>query len=111
MLQEHQKSQGKTIIVGDLNEELGVDLSGFATSCAKFDLADVHKHFHPDTSDLVTYIRGSRRVDYAMVSHELLPWIKNNGFNPFNLIHSSDHRAGFLDLDLSGALGPDPPHL
>jgi endonuclease/exonuclease/phosphatase family metal-dependent hydrolase len=111
MLQEHQKSQGKTIIVGDLNEELGVDLSGFATSCAKFDLADVHEHFHPDTSDLVTYIRGSRRVDYAMVSHELLPWIKNNGFNPFNLIHSSDHRAGFLDLDLSGALGPDPPPL
>jgi hypothetical protein len=44
-----------------------------------------------------------------MASTTLLPWIHNNGFNPFNLVHSSDHRAGYFDINLQGALRPDPP--
>jgi hypothetical protein len=108
LLKEHQKQQGQTIIVGDLNEELGTDLSGFASICADYNLADIHAHFHPDTNDLVTYARGSKRVDYAMASTTLLPWINNNGFNPFNLVHFFDHRAGYFDINLQGALGPDP---
>jgi len=73
LIQEHQKNPGKILIVGDINEELGTDPSGFASICANYNLADIHAHFHPDDNDLVTYIRGSKRVDYAMASHTLLP--------------------------------------
>jgi hypothetical protein len=44
-----------------------------------------------------------------MTSNSLLPWITGSGFNPFNLAHLTDHRAGFLGINLPGALGPYPP--
>jgi hypothetical protein len=40
-----------------------------------------------------------------MASTTLLSWVQNNGFNPFNLVHCT----GYFDINLHGALGPDPP--
>jgi hypothetical protein len=48
ILKEHKQHQGQMIIMADLNEELGTDLSGFAAFCAEYyNLANIHTHFHP----------------------------------------------------------------
>jgi hypothetical protein len=99
------------ILVGDFNELLGADPNLLASICGDFDLVDAHDHQHGEASMVPTYIRGSRRLDYCLVSPKLVNFIVHGGINLFNEFSHSDHRALFLDLDLIAYLGAKLPKL
>jgi exonuclease III len=46
------------VIIGDYNEALGKNANLMASICSKYDLFDVHTHFHGANADIPTYARG-----------------------------------------------------
>jgi hypothetical protein len=53
----------KIILSGDLNEELGADVTGFARITAKWDLVEIIQHTHGVQGERPTYAHGTRRLD------------------------------------------------
>ena len=97
------------VVMGDFNEVVGVNSSGFAKITSKFSLVDVHCHFHSIEQEVPTYARGKDRIDFIFCSQNLLPAVVACGVEPFNQHVFSDHRALFVDWDdkkLFGSLLP-----
>jgi hypothetical protein len=90
---------------------IGDDPNLPASICGEFDFVDIHDHQHGGASMVPTYIRGSKRLDYCLVSPELVNFILFSGINLFNEFAHSDHRALFLDIDLIAYLGAKLPKL
>jgi endonuclease/exonuclease/phosphatase family metal-dependent hydrolase len=78
------RNQEAIILVGDFNERLGDDPNLLASICGEFDLFDVHAYQHGDASMVPTYIRGSKRLDYCLLSPQLAPLVLASGINLFN---------------------------
>lgn len=94
-------SQGHHILVGgDFNESIGDNLSGLDRLLAKYNLVDAVSLLHAQ-SEVPTYSRGHKRLDYLFLTPSLQPALQRSGILPFDTIYISDHRAIFLDLDLS----------
>jgi hypothetical protein len=108
-IQARHRNDEDIMVVGDFNETLGKDPTLMASVCAKHSLYDVVDHVHGPVADIPTYIRGSRRLDYCLLSSHLQARLHAVGFNLFNEFASSDHRALFLDFDLLGTLGKPNP--
>jgi hypothetical protein len=67
----------KIILSGDLNEELGADIHGFVRISTKWNLVKViQQHFHGITNEPPTYARGTKQLDYAFCTPNLLSSIK-----------------------------------
>lgn len=60
-----------------------------------------------------TYIRGTKTIDYMFGTERVLQAVKNGGIRPFNAEILSDHRALWIDLDMSRILGQNshPLHI
>jgi hypothetical protein len=56
------------IIAGDLNEELGSDLSGFSRISSKHNLVEIIQQTHGIDGEPPTYAQGRRRLDYIFVT-------------------------------------------
>jgi len=56
---------------------------------------------HPDRTPPTTYSRGPNRIDYILVSSNILPAVKRSGMLPFDSIFISDHRPCFVDFAAS----------
>lgn len=61
-------------------------------------LVDLFHQHHGIQPDFPTYERGSSRLDYAIGSASLLPFITRCGYLPFFQGVQSDHRGLFLDI-------------
>jgi hypothetical protein len=68
-------------------------------------LMDVHSDKVPNT-----HVRGSKQIDFALVSDEVLPCIKAIGLLDEPILKSG-HRAIFIDLDLLLLIGAAPERL
>jgi hypothetical protein len=89
----------KVTIIGDFtNETLGTDPCMMASMCASHDLFDVLALFHGPEVQIPTYARGTKRLDYCLLSSSLEGLISACGYNLFNEYIHSDHRAMFLDI-------------
>lgn len=98
---KQRRSNGETLLlVGDFNERLGDDPKLMASIATSFCLADPHSSSHGSASDVPTYIRGQKRLDYCLLDVPLLDHVTACGINLFNEIYHSDHRALFIDLSL-----------
>jgi hypothetical protein len=96
-----RRSNGETLLlVGDFNERLGDDPELLASITTSFCLADPHSSQHGSDSDVPTYIRGRKRLDYCLLDVLLLDHVITCGINLFNEIYRSDHRAVFIDIRL-----------
>jgi endonuclease/exonuclease/phosphatase family metal-dependent hydrolase len=60
------------ILAGDFNESLDAGTSNMSKICQDIGLSDVFSIRHPDIPEPATYIRGSRRIDYFLVSATVL---------------------------------------
>jgi hypothetical protein len=108
-IRQRQLNDEGIMIVGDFNETLGNDPTLMASVCAKYSLYDVVDNLHGSCANVATYIRGTRRLDYCLLSSHLQQDLQATGFNLFNEYASSDHRALFVDLNLSHTLGKPNP--
>jgi hypothetical protein len=73
--------------------------SSLATLMATCGLCNPLTAQHKDTTPPHTYVRGSSRKDYVLVSQSILPAVVRTGILPFDRIFISNHRACFADLD------------
>jgi hypothetical protein len=56
-------------------------------------------------TEVATYARGSKRLDYVLGSAEIANSIENCGYEPFNFRYHTDHRAYFIDLNTNILFG------
>jgi hypothetical protein len=57
--------------------------------CTTHALVDVMDILHPDDSHIPSYARGSTRLDYALVSQDLLPHLASAGLNHYHDFYPS----------------------
>jgi hypothetical protein len=99
-LQEGHRKGLQFLLLGDFNEVIGQSPELMASICSELSLIDTIGYFHPgDATSTPTYNRGSRRLDYGLITQALLPSISASGMNTFGEISTSDHRALFLDFN------------
>ena len=99
-----QSNNEEIILAGDFNEEIVTQASGMdrlATACGLVDLFSVRLG---SSTIPATYQRGTKRLDYILMSSTLLPHVKAAGYDPFGYRIPSDHRGMYVDFDTDGLL-------
>jgi hypothetical protein len=79
-----------------------------ASICCSNDLVDVMDILHPHASDVPSYARGPNRLDYALTSLDLVPYLEGAGLNFYHDYYPSNHRPIFIGL-ARRLFGPLPP--
>ena len=97
-----RKKGNDIILMGDFNESIGDKPEEMASVMLAGGLTDTHCFRHGITNEKPTYARGTKRVDYILVSRRLTEYIHRCGAEPFNLRIFSDHRGLFVDFSLPG---------
>ena len=88
----------------DANEHMGEEATGLQRLTTILGLTDVHGNKLGDQAP-ATYTRGSKQIDYGLVCSGLLPYVIRCGFGAFHDGPVTDHRWGYMDIDLSGYFG------
>ena len=52
---------------------LGEDPTLMCNLCIKYKLHDAFKQIHPNAPEFTTYIWGTKRLDYILISHDIRP--------------------------------------
>ena len=103
-VQINKKKKHHILIMGDMNEELGKDPNLMSKVCVQNNMFDVHTARLQQEAEIPTYNRGQNRIDYSLLSLELINKVKACGFNLFNEYFVSDHRAQFVDIAVKAPL-------
>jgi hypothetical protein len=99
-LLKNQKREGnKIILMMDANESMGSEKNGVSSITSDCDLIDIHTARHSEAATTATYARGTRKIDFVLITPELLPLVSNSGMLPFYDGIHTDHRGMFIDLD------------
>jgi hypothetical protein len=107
-LAEHRAQKRSLCIVGDFNEAIGHEPALFASLCGQYALVDILDSLHPTQASVPSYARGSTRLDYILVTPDLLSYVDTAGLNHYHEFYPSDHRPLFVGLD-ARLFGPLPP--
>jgi hypothetical protein len=75
----------------DANEAMGKDKNGVSTVASDCDLIDVHTARHNEAATIATYARGTKKIDYMLITPELLPLVVKSGMLPFYTGIHTDH--------------------
>jgi hypothetical protein len=108
-IQKLRSDKTSIIIMMDANDSMIRPSSKFTKWVKEHELMDPHTYLHGTEGQPPTYIGGSTRIDYFLVSPDLIPYVSGAGIIPFNGYYESDHRALFIDVDLSTVLKGMPP--
>jgi len=92
------------ILMGDFNEPMH-EQSSMARIATTHGLVDIMFQGNPDLPDPATHARGSTRIDYALLSLELVDAVEFCGYEPFHSQVQSDHRGFYLDFSTNCLFG------
>ena len=104
-LQQWIALQYEIILLTDANEPLRLPARGFHKRMEQLNMKDPFVHLHPNAPNFPTYFRGSNRIDFAYVTHNLLPHVRKCGYLTYHASLDGDHRGIFIDFDEHGLLG------
>jgi hypothetical protein len=105
-VEEHRSLKPLVININlDTNERMGDKADGLQRLTAELGLTDIHGNQLRAQNAPSTYTRGSQQIDYGLVCPRLLPYIIRCGFGEFHDCPVTDHRWGYIDLDLSRDFG------
>eukprot|EP00980_Cylindrotheca_fusiformis_P027514 scaffold20799_cov73-Cylindrotheca_fusiformis.AAC.3 len=112
-LHELKRSGESIILMGDFNEDIGDSRSKLQRLFQddRLKLVDIIGRQHPSTLALPTYIRGSKRLDFILLTEDLIPAVRRCGYLPFHDHFRSDHRFAFIDFDQDILFGPSEAQL
>lgn len=96
------------IVMLDANESLQHFNNDFTKWVRESGLVDIHVHRHGTEGEPATHTRGTRRIDYMLISQDLINYVSSAGILPFKTFTKSDHRALFMDIDLESYLRGRP---
>ena len=111
LLKEIAASGHDIILTGDFNEIIGDSHNSLTLALLDIGLHDIIALKHGFDTDINTYKRGPRRLDYVFVSRRIIDHVTACGYDRFDDVLCSDHRASFLDIHLPGLFGRDLPIL
>jgi hypothetical protein len=103
----HHSNQRSVCIVGDCNEDIGHEPVLLTSLCGRYDLVDVMDLLHPAQASIPSYARSSNRLDYALLTQALIPYVDHAGLNHYHEFYPSDHRPIFVGLE-ARLFGPLP---
>jgi hypothetical protein len=103
----HRQQRRALCIVGDYNEDIGHEPALFTSLCGTCSLVDIMDSLHPDQSSVSSYACGSTRLDYILVTPDLLSYVDSAGLNHYHQFYPSDHWPIFVGLAVS-LFGPLP---
>jgi hypothetical protein len=90
------------ILMGDFNELIGAKPLEMASVINAGHLTNTYCFPHGLDPESATFARGTKRVDYILVSHRLTEHICATGAEPFNYRIFPDHLGLFVDFALPG---------
>jgi hypothetical protein len=99
VIKKFQRSDESIILAGDFNKNLDICSSATARLCKDQGLVDIFASQYPDYPVFSTYIRGTKRINYYLLLHNILPLVTDVGYEPFHYHTTSDHCGLFLGLD------------
>ena len=99
MLKQLKNDENKIILMMDAYEPMGNDRNGASTISSDCNLIDVHTSRHNKAATTATCARGTKKIDYMLITPELLPLIQRRGMLPFYAGIHTDHRGLFIDID------------
>ena len=85
-------------VLGDFNDHLYTWTQTFQKFLASLLLVDPMATYHDLNQEPSSYARVPNRVDYMLVTKDLLPFITACGYDPFNENVFSDHCLMFMDI-------------
>lgn len=94
LLEKHQITN--KIVMGDYNRTIEDEEVAYLQT--QFNLKDIYAENHD--GNLNTHQRGSKCIDYILISAELTPYIQNIEYEQFNQGIRSDHRGIYMDLKM-----------
>lgn len=100
-----------TILTGDFNDVVGESNNELTQLISDFGIINVHTNKHGFNTDIPTYKRRPRRLDYIFVSRRLLDHIKKCGYEKFDVRIVSDHRGYYADFSIKGLFDQQLPKL
>ena len=106
-----QSEQEDIILAGDFNEELNEPTSGMGALATRCGLADLFSTRTGTSNSPPTYQRGTKRIDYILMSPALLDKVIAAGYDPFGYRLPSDHRGMYIDIDTNALFGQEPAPL
>ena len=92
------------LLVGDLNEQFGVDSDGIAKVAESLQLIDLMACRH-SSAPPATYARGTKRLDYALASQHVCDALRSSDYEELNSRIASDHRGYYFDFDTEMLFG------
>ena len=75
---------------------------------AEIGLYDAVKHHNPKIENQATYIWVKKRLDYILVSENVLHGSTGEGHTPFGYPFLSDHRGLYIDIPVSELFDTQP---
>jgi hypothetical protein len=93
------------ILAGDFNEHIldnNISLQQISQQCQ---LLDIWKQKFPRHEEPSTYIRGSKHIDYTLISRELSSAVAAVGYKPFHFTSATNHRGIFIDFHTDKLFG------
>jgi hypothetical protein len=97
-IQQHQNKGHRIVLSGDFNEHIHDHNSFLQEVSLQCKLIDIWKQRFPQSAEPNTYILGSRRIDYVLISQELSPAVLAVGYEPFHYTLPTDHCGIFIDF-------------
>jgi hypothetical protein len=71
-------------------------------------LCDIMVQRHGTENEPATFIGGSKRIDYILMTEKLTEYVTATGVLEEIEFHESDHRALYVDMDLESFFGGSP---
>ena len=110
-IKQIQNDGEQIILAGDFNEEITSHESGMNTLATSCGLVDVFSIRLGSATQPPTYQRGTKRLDYLLMSPSLLPMILAAGYDPFGYRLPSDHRGMYVDLSTDAIFEQELPEM
>eukprot|EP00957_Ditylum_brightwellii_P045000 3413993-Ditylum_brightwellii.AAC.1 len=97
LLHDLQTKEHEIVLPLDANDDILED-GAFNRFIVKINLTDAYNHVHPKSHPAI-YLRGSKKLDYMLLTPGLLPAIIAIGYLPFHTGILSDHCTLWADFD------------
>jgi hypothetical protein len=109
LLDKRIKDNHEVILMGDFNNKLGSSVRGIAKVVADCNLVDVYAAKHALEEEVPTYSRGTKQLDYILMTPTVPSHVARCRANPFNHQFFWDHRGIYVDLELKGLFDQNLP--